>query len=140
MRSIDRLFPLWAALSFAAPAVVGFVVTGIVGGRRGGFPVGKPGPDLHAHHVTWSITRSVISRGPAVQTTDFSTNNWVLSVISFGESWHNNHHAFPTSAIHGLRPSQIDATAGLIRVLKAAGLTWDVKTVTPKQLAAKSAS
>jgi stearoyl-CoA desaturase (Delta-9 desaturase) len=141
MRFIDRLFPLWAALSFGVPAVVGFVVTGTLAGAATVFLWGSLVRIFMLHHVTWSINSICHFYGDRpYQTTDFSTNNWVLSVISLGESWHNNHHAFPTSAIHGLRPYQIDASAGLIRALKVLGLAWDVKTVTPKQLAAKSAS
>jgi stearoyl-CoA desaturase (delta-9 desaturase) len=91
--------------------------------------------------VTWSINSICHFYGDRpYQTTDYSTNNWVLSIISMGESWHNNHHAFPSSAYHGLRPYQIDMTAGVIKLLKAFGLATEIKTVSEKQLAAKSAA
>jgi stearoyl-CoA desaturase (Delta-9 desaturase) len=141
MRLIDRLFPLWVVISFALPAIVGFAVTGTLEGAASAFLWGSLVRIFMLHHVTWSINSICHFYGDRpYQTTDFSTNNWVLSLISMGESWHNNHHAFPTSAVHGLRPYQIDATGGVIRLLKAVGLAWDVKTVTPKQMAAKSAA
>ena len=141
MRLIDRLFPLWVALSFGLPAVVGFLVTGTAAGAASAFLWGSLVRIFMLHHVTWSINSICHFYGDRpYQTTDFSTNNWMLSLISLGESWHNNHHAFPSSAVHGLRPHQIDATAGIIRLMKVLGLAWDVKTVTPKQLAAKSAA
>ena len=57
---------------------------------------------------------------------------------SFGEAWHNNHHAFPTSAVHGLRPLGIDSSALVIACLEKAGLAWDVVRPSPKRIAAKA--
>ncbi len=120
--------------------VLGLIVTGTVVGALSAFIWGSLVRIFLLHHVTWSINSICHFYGTRpYQTTDFSTNNWMLSLISFGESWHNNHHAFPSSAIHGLRPYQIDLTAGVIRALKMFGLAWDVKTVSSKQLAAKAA-
>ena len=88
------------------------------------------------HHVTWSINSIWHFYGKRpFETTDFSTNSWVLSLISFGESWHNNHHAFPTSARHGLGKGQVDISASLITLLAKVGLARGVKVATPKQLA-----
>ncbi|HEV3471949.1 MAG TPA: acyl-CoA desaturase [Actinomycetota bacterium] len=139
MRTIDSLFPLWVAISFFLPPLLGFVITGTAAGALSAFLWGSLARIFMLHHVTWSINSICHFYGDRpYQTTDFSTNNWMLSLISFGESWHNNHHAFPTSAVHGLRPYQIDLSAGLIRALKAVGLASDLKLVTEKQLAAKS--
>jgi stearoyl-CoA desaturase (delta-9 desaturase) len=139
MRRIDRLFPLWVAISFTLAPVVGFALTGTIAGAVSAFIWGSLVRIFMLHHVTWSINSICHFYGERpYQTTDFSTNNWVLSLISLGESWHNNHHAFPTSAVHGLRPYQIDLTGGFIRTLKTLGLAWDVKTVSQKQQAAKS--
>jgi stearoyl-CoA desaturase (Delta-9 desaturase) len=74
------------------------------------------------------------------ETTDYSTNNWVLSLISFGESWHNNHHAFPTSARHGLGRGQIDISASLIMLMHKLGWAQAVKVPPTKQIAKKAAS
>ena len=141
MRRIDTLFPLWALLSLGIPPLVGFLVTGTAAGAASAFLWGSLVRIFMLHHVTWSINSICHFYGDRpYQTMDFSTNNWVLSLISLGESWHNNHHAFPTSAVHGLRPYQIDPSGGLIRSLKVLGLAWDVKTVSAKQLDAKTAA
>ncbi|BFG29725.1 hypothetical protein CerSpe_159980 [Prunus speciosa] len=60
-------------------------------------------------------------------TGDMSTNNWWMSIITLGEGWHNNHHAFEYSARHGLEWWQIDITWYVIRFLQAIGLATDVK-------------
>jgi fatty-acid desaturase len=92
------------------------------------------------HHVTWSINSICHFYGKRpFETTDFSTNNWVLSLVSFGESWHNNHHAFPSSAIHGLGRWQLDPSAAVIATLERLGLARDVRKVSPKQLEKKRA-
>ena len=65
---------------------------------------------------------------------------WWLSWISFGESWHNNHHAFPTSAFHGLPPREIDPGGWLIWLLERAGLAWNVVRVPPDKQARKLAT
>jgi len=65
---------------------------------------------------------------------DLSTNCWWVALMSYGEGWHNNHHAFPTSARHGLRPWELDPSYGFIRLLKALGLAWDLRTPAPEKL------
>ena len=140
MRKIDSLFPLWVFISFTIPPAIGFAITGTLTGAVTAFLWGSLARIFLLHHVTWSVNSICHFYGDRpYQTTDFSTNNWMLSLISMGESWHNNHHAFPTSAVHGLRPAQIDLTAGVIRILKAMNLATDIKTVTPKQLEMKRA-
>jgi stearoyl-CoA desaturase (delta-9 desaturase) len=91
------------------------------------------------HHVTWSINSICHFYGKRpFQGDDHSTNNWILSLVSLGESWHNNHHAFPTAARHGLSRFQVDLTGALIGFLEKVGAAHRVKRVTEKQLAAKS--
>jgi stearoyl-CoA desaturase (delta-9 desaturase) len=81
------------------------------------------------HHVTWSVNSLCHCFGSrAFLSRDRSTNNFWLSFVSFGGSWHNNHHAFPNSARNGLAWWQFDPSGRLIRLLEAAGLAWDVKT------------
>ena len=58
----------------------------------------------------------------------------------FGETWHNGHHAFPTSARHGLRPWQLDPSATLITLLEKVGLAWDVVRISPRRIAEKTRS
>jgi stearoyl-CoA desaturase (delta-9 desaturase) len=85
------------------------------------------------HHVTYSINSicHVFGRR-GFETPDESRNVAWLAVPSFGEAWHNNHHAFPTSAAHGLRRWQVDPSALVIRALEATGLAWDVIRITPE--------
>ena len=140
MRTIDRLFPLWVLISFGAPPLLGFLITGTGQGALTAFLWGSLARIFLLHHVTWSINSICHFYGKRpFETPDFSTNNWPLAVVSFGESWHNNHHAFPTSAVHGLSRGQIDVSGGLIRLMQKLGLASDVKTVSPKQLETKSA-
>ena len=57
---------------------------------------------------------------------DLSTNCWWVALLSYGEGWHNNHHAFPTSARHGMKPWEIDFSYYFIKMLKWVGLAWEV--------------
>jgi stearoyl-CoA desaturase (delta-9 desaturase) len=140
LRKIDTLFPLWVAISFALPPVIGFVVTGTLKGAVMAFLWGSLARIFLLHHVTWSVNSICHFYGSRpYKTTDFSTNNWALAIVSFGESWHNNHHAFPTSAVHGLGKGQIDASAGFITLLQRLHLVQDVKHVSEKQLEVKRA-
>ena len=97
------------------------------------------------HHITWSINSICHTWGQrAFRTNDYSTNNLFCALVSFGEGWHNNHHAFPTSARHGLRWWQVDMTWWMILILFKIGLAWDVrvpdeKAIKNKQLVAHKA-
>ena len=93
------------------------------------------------HHVTWSINSicHFYGRRP-YETGDMSTNNWLMSLVSFGEGWHNNHHAFPSSAMHGLEWWQIDLTGMVIRGMRKVRMVRNVRVPTPKQLALKTAT
>jgi hypothetical protein len=71
-------------------------------------------------------------------TDDHSTNVAWLAIPSLGEAWHHNHHAFPTSAFHGLRRLEVDPSGLLIRLLERVGLAWDVVRVPPERQAAKA--
>jgi stearoyl-CoA desaturase (delta-9 desaturase) len=78
-------------------------------------------------HSTWFVnSASHIWGYRNYTTTDQSRNNWWVALISYGEGWHNNHHAFPRMAAHGHRWWEIDVTFFTIRLLKAFGLAWDV--------------
>ena len=70
-------------------------------------------------------------------THDQSTNVWPLAIFTLGDSWHNNHHAFPTSYRHGLEPWQIDISAAIISLLERVGILRDVKRPDPQQLQRK---
>jgi stearoyl-CoA desaturase (Delta-9 desaturase) len=138
MRRIDSFFPLWVTISFVLPAVLGLLITRSWSGAVTAFLWGGLVRIFMLHHVTWSINSicHFYGRRP-FSTTDYSTNNWLLSLVSFGESWHNNHHAFPTSAVHGLGRWQVDLSAWVIAALEKLGLAHNVKRVSTKQLSAK---
>ena len=87
---------------------------------------------LVLHHVTFSINSLCHFFGRRRFDTDDESRNlaW-LSVLSFGEAWHNNHHAFPTSAAHGMRWWEFDSSKLVIRGLEKAGLAWDVLQFDP---------
>ena len=91
------------------------------------------------HHVTYSINSicHVFGRRD-FESGDHSGNVGWLEVFSLGESWHNNHHAFPTSAFHGLERRQIDVSGLVIRGLEKLGLVWDVVRVEPEQRARRT--
>jgi len=79
-------------------------------------------------HATWLVNSATHKWGSRrFATRDDSTNNWWVALLTFGEGWHNNHHAHPTSARHGLAWYEIDLNWIGIRALEACGLAWDIK-------------
>jgi stearoyl-CoA desaturase (delta-9 desaturase) len=128
VRCVDRMFPLLVAISLLAPAVIGGLVTGTVLGALTGFLWAGAIRMAVLHHVTWSVNSvcHVIGNRP-FRSKDKATNFWPLAILSFGESWHNSHHADPTGARHGVLPGQLDPSAGLIRILERLGLASDVR-------------
>ena len=79
-------------------------------------------------HTTWLINSATHMWGARrFATKDDSRNIWWVALVTFGEGWHNNHHAHPTSARHGLAWYEFDWTWVSLKVLKAVGLVWDVR-------------
>jgi stearoyl-CoA desaturase (delta-9 desaturase) len=138
MRAIDRAFPALIVASFALPALLGLLITRSLAGMMSALFWGGLVRAFFLHHATWSINSicHFYGRRP-FESKDDSTNNWALSLVSFGESWHNNHHAFPTSARHGLRRWQLDMGAWIINGLEWLGLADDVRVPTQAQMQAK---
>jgi stearoyl-CoA desaturase (delta-9 desaturase) len=138
IRVVDRLFLPLTALSLLAPAIIGGLVTGTwVGAVTGFFWAGVVRMAL-LHHVTWSVNSicHVVGERPFASK-DKATNFWPLAILSFGESWHNSHHADPTVARHGVLRGQIDPGARLIWLFEKAGWARDVRWPTPARLATK---
>lgn len=136
---VHRLFPLLAIASYTVPALIAFGITRSFSSAVTAFLWGSLARIFFLHHVTWSINSICHFYGKRpFSSSDFSTNNWVLALVSFGESWHNNHHAFPSSAIHGIGKGQFDISGVLIRFFEKVKLARSVKLVTPKQLAKKA--
>jgi stearoyl-CoA desaturase (delta-9 desaturase) len=93
------------------------------------------------HHVTYSINSLCHFVGrQRFATGDHSRNLRWLAPLSFGEAWHNNHHAFPTSAMHGLKRAELDFSGLLISGMERLRLVWDVQRVGTERLAAKAIS
>lgn len=139
LRVISRLFVLWVALGMLLPAVLGGVLTWSWTGVLLGFLWGGLARIFLLHHVTWSINSICHLWGTRpFRADDDSRNNALFGVLGMGEGWHNNHHAFPTSARHGLRWWEIDGSYLAIRLLALLHLAWDIKTPDRQALADRS--
>lgn len=134
--NIDKRYFRWMWLSLAIPLVVGGLLTLSWKGALTGLLWGGFARIFFVHHVTWSINSICHFFGKKpYETFDESTNNVWLAIPSLGESWHNNHHAFPTAAVHGMGKYQVDLSGILIWSLEKMGLAWNVKRPTEEQLA-----
>ena len=128
LRTVSTLLPVWLALGLLLPGVLGGVITGTWGGVWTGLIWGGLVRVFLVHHVTWSVNSVCHLWGfQPYQSADESRNNYLFGVLAMGEGFHNTHHAFPTSARHGLRWWQPDVSYYVIRVLSWLGLAWDVK-------------
>jgi stearoyl-CoA desaturase (delta-9 desaturase) len=138
---INDTFLIWAAIGLAIPFGLGVAIGHTVASGLTGLLWGGLVRMLVVHHVTYSINSLCHSFGRRPFATDDKSRNlaW-LSPFTFGEAWHNNHHAFPTSAIHGLRRWQFDPSAYVILMLERMGLVWDVVKVSPERQAARAAA
>ena len=138
LRILSRLFPLWVLLGLLIPSVLAGVVTQSWSGALLGLLWGGLVRICLVHHVTWSINSVCHIWGTRpFKNHDHSRNNAIFGVLAFGEGWHNNHHAFPTSARHGLRWWQLDVTYMIIWFMSRLGLAWNIKTPPSHRIAAK---
>ncbi len=138
MRTINRQFPLIVVLSLLIPALAGWAITGTWMGALTGYLWGGLVRIFLVHHITWSVNSVCHFLGTRrFETEDHSTNVAWLSLPSFGESWHHNHHAFPRSANHGLRrwETLLDPSALLIAGLEKVGLARNVVRIAPERQA-----
>jgi stearoyl-CoA desaturase (delta-9 desaturase) len=132
IRFVDRTFVLWVVLGLAFAFGLGVLLTGTVTGGLTGLLWGGAARIFFVHHATFSINSVCHFFGrQEYETGDESRNVGWLAIATWGESWHNNHHAFPTSYRHGLKRWQIDPAAAVIRLLEMTGLAWDVVRVDP---------
>jgi stearoyl-CoA desaturase (Delta-9 desaturase) len=128
LRVASALFPLWVMLGLVIPAILGGLLTRTWLGVVTGLLWGGLARIFLVHHVTWSINSIChLWGGQPYRTGDQSRNNIVFGILGFGEGWHNNHHAFPTSARFGLRWWQIDLGYWFICVLSIWGLASRVR-------------
>jgi stearoyl-CoA desaturase (delta-9 desaturase) len=136
---IDRTFIAWSLLGLAIPFGLGVLVAGTVGAGLEAMLWGGAVRMFVLHHVTYSINSLCHFFGRrSFDTGDHSRNLRWLAPFSLGEAWHNNHHAFPTSAIHGLGRDELDVSGSVIAALERVGLVWDVQRISPERQAAKA--
>ena len=140
MRKIGRRFPVLVALSLLVPTVAGYVLDGFtVRGAILGLIWGGLVRIFFVHHITWSVNSICHFFGRRrFDVDDQSTNVGWLAVLSLGESWHHNHHAFPRSAYHGLRWWEIDLSGLIISGMERVGLAWNVVRITPERQRARA--
>ena len=139
---IDRTTLWWIGLGLALPFGLGLLLGGGIGAALTGLLWGGAVRIVLLHHVTYSINSLCHFFGRRrFETGDHSRNLLWLAPLSFGEAWHNNHHAFPTSAAHGLRAFEraLDPSALVIATLQRLGLVWDVVTISEERQLAKLA-
>jgi len=131
LRVANALFPFWVALGLIVPAVLGGVITRSWSGVWTGLVWGGLVRIFLVHHVTWSVNSACHLWGERpYKSLDMSRNNVIFGILAMGEGWHNTHHAFPTSARHGLRWWQIDVSYWVIRTLALLRLAWNLKQPT----------
>ena len=139
IRFVDRWFFGWVALGLVLPFTAGFALSGwqLTAGLSALLWGGLVRIFL-LHHATWSVNsicHMYGSRPFAIE--DESRNNAAVALVTLGEGWHHNHHAFPTSARHGLRRFEIDPSYAVIRLLEATGLARNVRRPGEREVARK---
>jgi stearoyl-CoA desaturase (delta-9 desaturase) len=138
---VDRTFVLWVAVGLIVPFLLGWLIGGTLAAGLTGLLWGGLVRILVLHHVTYSINSLCHFFGRRrFDTGDESRNLLWLAVPSFGEAWHNNHHAFPTSSQHGLSRAEqlMDPGAHLIWLMEKTGLAWDVVRISPERQARRT--
>lgn len=131
-------FTVWVILGLVIPAVLGGLLTMSWIGVLLGFIWGGPVRVFLVHHMTWSINSVCHIWGATpYNTNDHSRNNAIMGVVALGEGWHNNHHAFPTSARHGLQWWQLDVSYIIIWTMSKLRLIEAVRIPTKDRIIAK---
>src|SRR3954452_4147685 len=132
--AVDRTFVFWAVGGLAAAFGLGWLFGGTLTAALTGLLWGGAVRLLVLHHATYSINSLCHYFGrQRFDTGDESRNLAWLSVLTFGEACHNNPHAFPTSARHGLRWYEFDISGIVIRGMESVGLAWNVVRVDPSR-------
>lgn len=140
MRTISRRFVSILLAGLALPALAGYLVSGTLAGAATGLLWGGLVRVFFVHHVTWSVNSVCHFLGSRrFDTDDRSTNVFWLALPSLGESWHHNHHAFPRSAVHGLKRWEMDPSGVIIAALEKLGLAHNVVRISPERQAERTA-
>ncbi len=136
---VDRHYVWWVVASFVIPTVLAGVITMSIQGALLGLLWGGLARVAFTHHMTWSINSVCHVFGSRdFKSSDDSRNNVIFGIFSHGEGWHNNHHAFPSSARHGLKWWQFDLSWILIRSMQLVGLAWDVRLPSDRAMEKKA--
>jgi stearoyl-CoA desaturase (delta-9 desaturase) len=136
VQTVDKLYLLWVALSFGLPFLIGAAIGGSWAAGTEALVWAGLLRVLAYEHATFAVNSICHTFGRRTyETRDRSRNNWVVASLTFGEGWHNNHHAFPRSARHGLGRLQVDVSYWLIRALERCHLARAVRLPTTAQLA-----
>jgi len=140
IRRLDAAYPVIVAASFLLPGLAGGLLTWSWAGWWSALFWGGLVRYAVVHHVTWSVNSIAHCFGDRNHTTrDRSTDVRWVALLTFGEGWHNWHHADPTCARHGVLPGQLDLSALLIRGFERAGWAQDVHWPDPARLASRRA-
>lgn len=140
MRAISRYFVPLLIIGLALPALAGYLVSDTLAGAATGLLWGGLVRVFFVHHVTWSVNSVCHFLGSRrFETDDHSTNVFWLALPSLGESWHHNHHAFPRSAVHGLKRWELDPSALIIATMEKVGLARNVVRISPERQAERAA-
>ena len=124
-----------SSLTLGIPFAIGYAVGGTVGAGLEALVWGGLIRIFLYQHATFSVNSICHMFGRQdYRSRDEARNNWLVALLVFGEGWHNNHHAFPASARHGLGRWQFDVSWWVIRGLEKLGLVWDVKVPDAEQL------
>ncbi len=135
IKFVDRTFALWVVVGLLVPALLGGLITGTWMGLLLGFLWGGLVRVLLVHHVTWSINSVCHLWGTRpFRTHDESRDNAFFGFLAFGEGWHNTHHAFPTSARHGLAWWKLDINYLTIRAMEILHLARNVRLPSPERI------
>jgi stearoyl-CoA desaturase (Delta-9 desaturase) len=138
MMRIDRHYKLWVAIGLAVPTLLGLGYHGTLTGGLQGLLWGGALRMFFLEHTIWAINSFLHCFGRRdFKTRDESRNSHLFALLTFGEAWHNNHHAFPGSAWFSLSVWKFDPAYVFICLLRAAGLAWDVKVPKPAQIEGK---
>lgn len=138
IRVVSALFPVWMLLGLLIPAAAAGLYTQTWTGALLGFLWGGLVRIFLVHHITWSVNSVCHLWGyRSFESHDESRNNVLIGVLALGEGFHNNHHAFPTSARHGLRWWEVDISYLFIRLLMLVGLAKAVKVPTQDRMEMK---
>jgi stearoyl-CoA desaturase (Delta-9 desaturase) len=135
--AIDRYYGLWLLASFALPAALAYLLTGgSLAAALGAFLFAGMARIFLLHHATWSVNSVCHTFGSrAFETRDQSRNHALVGLVGLGEGWHNNHHAFPASARHGLDAGQFDLSWQVIRLFVRLGWVHQVRLPQPERVA-----